>query len=101
MFGFLKTDLLGRAPPVPAAKTYHEKTKKMINHQTSYDQPDIIVRKRTKVVTEPLGPPVATFQFRYRPLGILQAQDIAPPPPQPASPSPQRDIPSRVPQKRT
>ncbi|KAL0058301.1 hypothetical protein AAF712_015035 [Marasmius tenuissimus] len=74
----------------------------MITHQTSFDQPEINIPTRTLMRTEPIGPPVAIFQFRYRPLAILQAQDIAPrPPPQPASPSPPHDSPPRVPQKRT
>ncbi|KAL0058303.1 hypothetical protein AAF712_015037 [Marasmius tenuissimus] len=87
---------------LPTDKTYHEKTKKLINHQTSYDQPDIPIEEVTRLVTEPLGPPVAIFQFRYRPLAFLQAQGIAPrPPPQRISPSPPRDGLTGMPQKRT
>ncbi|KAJ8088545.1 hypothetical protein PM082_022618 [Marasmius tenuissimus] len=98
----VRTGLAWKGNPVPVAKTFHEKTKKMITHQTSFDQPAITIRKRTEARTESLGPPVVTFQFRYRPLAILQAQGIASRPPlQSISPSPPHDSSIRIPQKRT
>ncbi|KAF9260062.1 hypothetical protein L218DRAFT_1079585 [Marasmius fiardii PR-910] len=61
----------------PEARTYHEKTKKGISHQTSF-QRTVTVPAVTDIKTEAIGGPVAVFHFRYRPLAILQAQEIAP-----------------------
>ncbi|KAK1231538.1 hypothetical protein PQX77_005330 [Marasmius sp. AFHP31] len=98
----LERNLAWKPQTIPVTRTYHEKTKKMVDHQTSFDQPAITTPSAMALNIEPIGPPVAIFQFRYRPLAVLQAQDIAPrPPPQPASPSPPRNNPPRVPQKRT
>ncbi|ESK86715.1 hypothetical protein Moror_15205 [Moniliophthora roreri MCA 2997] len=67
---------------IPAPQTFHEKAKKAIDHQTSFGDAILApVRKRSREpkVNE-YGGPVATFCFRYRPLGMLQANGIAPPP---------------------
>ncbi|KAF9260063.1 hypothetical protein L218DRAFT_907660 [Marasmius fiardii PR-910] len=66
-----------RDTPAPESKTYHEKTKKGMNHQTSF-QRSVTVPVTTSISTEIIGEPVAVFHFRYRPLAILQAQEIVP-----------------------
>ncbi|KAK1231539.1 hypothetical protein PQX77_005331 [Marasmius sp. AFHP31] len=85
----------------PESRTFHEKTKKGIGHQTSFGR-FVTTRETPFVEVGKIGPPVATFSFKYRPLGILQAQGIAPPPPatQRTSPSPPRPVPKRTTHKR-
>ncbi|KAK7031207.1 hypothetical protein VNI00_013623 [Paramarasmius palmivorus] len=79
---------------VPAPKTYHETAKKGLNHQTSF-RDELKVAQINIVKAVPVGGPVATFLFKYRPLAMLQATGIAPrPTPQRASPSPQPPAPS-------
>ncbi|KAG7089298.1 hypothetical protein E1B28_010996 [Marasmius oreades] len=81
---------------VPALTTFHEKTKKGISHQTSFHETTIVPKRRFAGVNY-IGEPVAVFHFRYRPLALLQAQDIAPrsPSAQPLSASPPRSSESR------
>ncbi|KAJ8088542.1 hypothetical protein AAF712_015034 [Marasmius tenuissimus] len=85
----------------PDTRTFHEKTKKGISHQTSFEH-SVPVPEVRAILSDKLGPPVATFHFRYRPLGILQAQDIAPRPPPTlrTSSSPPRTTPQRTSRKR-
>ncbi|KAF9260064.1 hypothetical protein L218DRAFT_963004 [Marasmius fiardii PR-910] len=64
---------------VPTSRTYHEKTTKGIDHQTSFQQ-SVTVPQFSCREAEFVGEPIAIFHFRYRPLPILQAQGIAPRP---------------------
>ncbi|KAF7305830.1 hypothetical protein HMN09_00737000 [Mycena chlorophos] len=57
----------------------HERAKKAINQRVSLGQPVPIVKRKIYDTTK-LGPPVAIFRFKYRPLDILQASGIAPRP---------------------
>ncbi|KAL0565425.1 hypothetical protein V5O48_016599 [Marasmius crinis-equi] len=71
----------------PVEKTFHETAKKCINHQTRFQPTTTAATDLIRV--EDFGEPLATFCFKYRPLGILQANGIASPPaPQRTSPSP-------------
>ncbi|KAI3609217.1 hypothetical protein WG66_010648 [Moniliophthora roreri] len=62
---------------IPQSQTFHEKSKKAVDHQTSFgaavpfDKPNI-------VNVRDYGNPVAQFRFRYRPLDMLQANGMAP-----------------------
>ncbi|KAJ8088540.1 hypothetical protein PM082_022613 [Marasmius tenuissimus] len=85
----------------PEMRIFHEKTKKGISHQTSFER-SVATHAMFFTEVERIGPPVAVFNFKYRPLGILQAEDIAPPPlaTQRTSPSPPRPVPRRTTRKR-
>ncbi|KAK0236207.1 hypothetical protein EDD85DRAFT_839830 [Armillaria nabsnona] len=67
--------------PIPDAGEYSEKTKKGIDHQVDFGDP--VVTHRTlpqHYHAVPVGNPLVVFCFKYRPLGVLRALDIAPPP---------------------
>ncbi|KAK0500136.1 hypothetical protein EDD18DRAFT_1148620 [Armillaria luteobubalina] len=69
-------------------RVYHEHNKKGIDHEASLGSPkrvESISRSwhRPFGFTKPRGDPIVTFCFKYRPLKVLQAQEIAPRP-QPA-----------------
>ncbi|KAK0480224.1 hypothetical protein IW261DRAFT_121206 [Armillaria novae-zelandiae] len=71
-------------------RVYHEHNKKGIDHEASLGSPkrvESISRSQHKPFgfTKPRGDPIITFRFKYRPLEVLQAQEIAPRP-QPAQP---------------
>ncbi|KAK0223535.1 hypothetical protein IW262DRAFT_1546114 [Armillaria fumosa] len=71
-------------------RVYHEHNKKGIDHEASPGSPkrvESISRSRHRPFgfTKPKGDPIVTFRFKYRPLEVLQAQEIAPWP-QPAQP---------------
>ncbi|KAK0205072.1 hypothetical protein DFS33DRAFT_1325261 [Desarmillaria ectypa] len=66
-------------------RVYHEHNKKGIDHEISLGSPrrvDSIIRRQHNPLcfTKPRGDPIVTFRFKYRPLDVLQAQDIAPRP---------------------
>ncbi|KAG7451413.1 uncharacterized protein BT62DRAFT_1071981 [Guyanagaster necrorhizus] len=66
-------------------RVYHEHNKKGIDHEASLGAPrhiDSINRSQHKsyYFTKPRDDPIVTFRFKYRPLDVLQAQDIAPRP---------------------
>ncbi|KAL0563692.1 hypothetical protein V5O48_018372 [Marasmius crinis-equi] len=54
--------------------------------------PAVATSEREATETESIGPPVAVFHFKYRPLAILQAQEIAPRPSQSLSASDEEPI---------
>ncbi|KAK7031159.1 hypothetical protein VNI00_013574 [Paramarasmius palmivorus] len=63
---------------IPHSQTFHEKSKKAIDHQTSFGE--AVVSTTTKWKSQHYGSTVATFRFKYRPLAMLQANGIASPP---------------------
>ncbi|KAK0469472.1 uncharacterized protein EV420DRAFT_1494636 [Desarmillaria tabescens] len=72
-------------------RVYHEHNKKGIDHEASLGSPrrvESISRSQRKPFsfTKPKGNPIVTFCFKYRPLDVLQAEDIAPRP-QPVQPA--------------
>lgn len=75
-------------------RVYHEYNKKGIDHEASLGSPkrvESISRSQHKpfCFTKPRGDPIVTFRFKYRPLEVLQAQEIAP---QPQAAQPVHDI---------
>ncbi|KAJ8088549.1 hypothetical protein PM082_022622 [Marasmius tenuissimus] len=70
----------------PTEKTFHETAKKCASHQTRFQQ-TTTTPYTTILRAQDYGPHLAALCFKYRPLGILQANGIAPLP-QPRSPSP-------------
>ncbi|KAK0469480.1 uncharacterized protein EV420DRAFT_1633905 [Desarmillaria tabescens] len=75
-----------RYKDVPEAVEYNEKTKKGIDHQIDFGDP-IITHRATGTHSHRsvcIGDPLVVFCFKYRPLSVLRALDIAPLPPGPA-----------------
>ncbi|KAJ7782354.1 hypothetical protein DFH07DRAFT_321257 [Mycena maculata] len=71
----------------------HEKSKKAVTQQITLANPVLLATPETFVNTRCLGPDIVTFKWKYRPIAILQANGIAPPPPnlkRKASPEPVR-----------
>ncbi|THU89706.1 hypothetical protein K435DRAFT_968966 [Dendrothele bispora CBS 962.96] len=83
--------------PVGQELVVHEKRKKALNHSTRFPSSKFVLNFAQKLIVFSLGAPlptrlaslkhatrvgtpVATFCFRYRPLDVLQANGIAPPP---------------------
>ncbi|KAK7031206.1 hypothetical protein VNI00_013622 [Paramarasmius palmivorus] len=85
-----KTTYEASASTLPEERKYHETAKKGFNHQTSFSHSEQTKFLAEQMITQPYGEPLVTFLFKYRPLGILQANGIAPrPAPQhPSSTSP-------------
>ncbi|KAG7089305.1 hypothetical protein E1B28_011002 [Marasmius oreades] len=73
-----KTNVPVNPTSVPPEQIFHETTKKCINHQTSFRPTTTPQKTFTDGVD--YGDPLAIFCFNYRPLGILQANGLAPPP---------------------
>ncbi|KAJ4468633.1 hypothetical protein C8J55DRAFT_524573 [Lentinula edodes] len=63
----------------PEEQTYHEKSKKGIDHQTSFGTTVYNEKSPYKIFGEPIGKYFLRFVFRYRPLEVLRAHGIAPP----------------------
>ncbi|KIY63011.1 hypothetical protein CYLTODRAFT_426460 [Cylindrobasidium torrendii FP15055 ss-10] len=64
---------------VGAQKTFHERTKKGIDHQTSFGAARYSRAKSLDTyIPIPLGPPSCLI-FKYRPMNVLQANGITPP----------------------
>ncbi|EEB91394.1 hypothetical protein MPER_10249, partial [Moniliophthora perniciosa FA553] len=62
---------------IPQSQIFHEKSKKAVDHQTSFGA--AIPSKKPRIFhVKDYGDPVAQFRFRYRPLDMLQANGIAP-----------------------
>ncbi|SJL09956.1 uncharacterized protein ARMOST_13338 [Armillaria ostoyae] len=71
--------------PIPDAGEYSEKTKKGIDHQVDFGDPVVTHRTRPQEYRSvPVGNPLVVFCFKYRPLSVLRALDIAPSPRGPA-----------------
>ncbi|KAG7451421.1 uncharacterized protein BT62DRAFT_422555 [Guyanagaster necrorhizus] len=71
--------------PIPEAGEYSEKTKKGIDHQLDFGDPIVTHQSHTsKYRSVPIGDPFIVFCFKYRPLSVLPALDIAPSPLRPA-----------------
>ncbi|KIY63013.1 hypothetical protein CYLTODRAFT_426462 [Cylindrobasidium torrendii FP15055 ss-10] len=67
------------APP-PSGKTFHERMKKGIDHQTSFGAAKLVAQESvTAYRPVPVGVPTM-LTFKYRPLNVLQANGIAPRP---------------------
>ncbi|KAF5375822.1 hypothetical protein D9757_011185 [Collybiopsis confluens] len=64
---------------LPILQTYSEKAKKGIDHLTSFSGIISGPKKTACIIGQPTGPTFLQFCFRYRPIGILRAQGIAPP----------------------
>ncbi|KAJ8092877.1 hypothetical protein PM082_023510 [Marasmius tenuissimus] len=64
-----------RSKPAPSQQTFSEKSKKGIDHQTGFGAPE--VRRARFTNARSVGDPIVTFCFKYRPLAMLQANDIA------------------------
>ncbi|PBK75993.1 hypothetical protein ARMSODRAFT_950363 [Armillaria solidipes] len=80
-------------------RVYHEHNKKGIDHEASLGSPkrvESISRSQHKpfCFTKPRGDPIVTFRFKYRPLEVLQAQEIAsrPQPTQPVHDTSKPDV---------
>ncbi|KAF9062864.1 hypothetical protein BDP27DRAFT_1427456 [Rhodocollybia butyracea] len=64
---------------LPAERTFNEKAKKGIDHQTKFGEAVGIPISKT-TCGRATGEAFLQFHFRYRPLAVLQAHGIAPPP---------------------
>ncbi|KAF5375823.1 hypothetical protein D9757_011186 [Collybiopsis confluens] len=73
----MRTESKFKALPTP--QTYSEKAKKGIDHLTSLSGTITCSRATRTVRGESIGKTFLRFRFRYRPIGILCAQGIAPP----------------------
>ncbi|KAJ7680813.1 hypothetical protein DFH06DRAFT_429550 [Mycena polygramma] len=82
IFGFVQVMSNSSPYNLPDIKL-HERSKKSVNHQIKLAEPKLLPVPQNAVSHRIIGPPLVTFVFRYRPLDILQASGIAPPPPQP------------------
>ncbi|KAJ7451849.1 hypothetical protein B0H11DRAFT_2075430 [Mycena galericulata] len=60
----------------------HERSKKAVTQQITLATPEYLAKPETFVSTRRLGSDIVRFSFKYRPLDILQANGIAPAPPQ-------------------
>ncbi|KAJ8088526.1 hypothetical protein PM082_022599 [Marasmius tenuissimus] len=70
---------LNRPRTVPSQPIVHERLKKAVDHQTTFGEA-VETRQIHFVDIKTHGSPKAVFCFKYRPLGMLQANGIAPPP---------------------
>ncbi|KAF7305821.1 hypothetical protein HMN09_00736000 [Mycena chlorophos] len=68
------------ARPSELAQTLkvHERAKKAVTQQVGLGDAEPAPQSGARVSVTRSGPPVVTFSWRYRPLDILQANDIAP-----------------------
>ncbi|KAF5375828.1 hypothetical protein D9757_011183 [Collybiopsis confluens] len=73
--------IYAREHTVPETLTYNEEKLKGSTHNTTFGQPAIDTNRILYHETEPYGDPVARFCFRYMPIDLLRAKDIAPYPP--------------------
>ncbi|KAJ7661651.1 hypothetical protein B0H17DRAFT_1212207 [Mycena rosella] len=78
--------VIGFVPVVPTAPILdikiHERSKTAVTHQIKLAEPRLLAMPQVAVSHRFIGPPIVTFAFKYRPLDILQANGIAPLPPQ-------------------
>ncbi|KAJ7933798.1 hypothetical protein B0H13DRAFT_1951990 [Mycena leptocephala] len=79
VFGFVP--VISNSATLPEIKI-HERSKKTVTQQIRLAEPKTLAVPQNAVAHRFTGPPLVTFVFRYRPLEILQANGIAPPPPQ-------------------
>ncbi|KAF9062866.1 hypothetical protein BDP27DRAFT_1300128 [Rhodocollybia butyracea] len=63
---------------LPETPTFNEKMHKSAAHNTTYGTPVVRNTRIFEHDTEPYGDPVAHFCFRYMPIDLLRAKDIAP-----------------------
>ncbi|THV06346.1 hypothetical protein K435DRAFT_960594 [Dendrothele bispora CBS 962.96] len=63
---------------IPPENQYTEEETKGKVHQVRFGEPVATQTLPTYHETETIGPPVARFCFRYAPLGLLRAKNIAP-----------------------
>ncbi|KAJ6507174.1 hypothetical protein C8R47DRAFT_1066066 [Mycena vitilis] len=82
IFGYVQAMANSSSYNLPDIKL-HERSKKSVNHQIKLAEPKLLPVPQNAVSHRIIGPPLVTFVFRYRPLDILRANGIAPPPPQP------------------
>ncbi|KAL0574146.1 hypothetical protein V5O48_007809 [Marasmius crinis-equi] len=75
----LRSQPKGNFRDTPAQVMVNERSKKAVDHQTTFGQA-INTRRTNFVDINTFGLPKAIFCFKYRPLGMLQANGIAPPP---------------------
>ncbi|KAJ7435846.1 hypothetical protein B0H11DRAFT_2256798 [Mycena galericulata] len=70
----------------------HERSKKAVTQQVTLAKPEVLTNPKPRLNVK-CGPDLVTFSFKYRPLDLLQANGITPPPPRlkrKASPLPER-----------
>ncbi|KAJ7782352.1 hypothetical protein DFH07DRAFT_321222 [Mycena maculata] len=72
------------APSIPVCSLselkVHERSKKAVTQQITLANPVALPRPENFVRSRRTGPDIVKFSFKYRPLDILQANGIAPPP---------------------
>ncbi|KIK55459.1 hypothetical protein GYMLUDRAFT_231019 [Collybiopsis luxurians FD-317 M1] len=78
---------LCKGQSVPSEQVFSEKAKKGIDHQTRFFETAIDTKPVYNVGGKARGKYFLEFHFRYRPLDVLRAHGIAPPPSPPASQS--------------
>ncbi|KAL0563691.1 hypothetical protein V5O48_018371 [Marasmius crinis-equi] len=74
-FALKQTDCLGDLEEYPYRKSFTKQPKRW-----SITRRAVAVKRHKDVEVDFIGSPVAVFHFRYRPLAILQAKEIAPRP---------------------
>ncbi|KAJ6594445.1 hypothetical protein B0H19DRAFT_1247116 [Mycena capillaripes] len=81
IFGFVP--VISNSSTLPEIKV-HERSKGTVTQQIKLAEPKVLPIRQTAIAHRFIGPPLVTFVFRYRPLGmyVLQAIGIAPVPPQ-------------------
>ncbi|KAF7357816.1 hypothetical protein MVEN_00827600 [Mycena venus] len=77
--------IFGLVPVVANSSTLseikvHERSKKSVTQQIRLAEPRMLAVPQNAVAHRFTGPPLVTFVFKYRPLDILRASGIIPPP---------------------
>ncbi|KAJ7467187.1 hypothetical protein FB451DRAFT_1260410 [Mycena latifolia] len=70
----------------------HERAKKAVTQQITLGESKQLVNPVRVFTVQRIGPDLAKFCFKYRPLDVLQANGIAPLPPRNAEPKPERAL---------
>ncbi|KAJ3909097.1 hypothetical protein F5879DRAFT_171379 [Lentinula edodes] len=73
--------LYDKSHTAPETLEFNEKDVKGSAHNTTFGKPVVDSRSVLEHETEPYGDPIARFRFRYMPIDLLRAKDIAPYPP--------------------
>ncbi|KAJ7933801.1 hypothetical protein B0H13DRAFT_1700663, partial [Mycena leptocephala] len=60
----------------------HERSKKAVTQQITLGEPEVLAKHKTRVNSQPAGPDLVKFSFKYRPADVLRANGIIPSLPQ-------------------
>ncbi|KAJ7141255.1 hypothetical protein C8R44DRAFT_866887 [Mycena epipterygia] len=66
----------------PSDIKVHERSKKAVTQQITVGNSEMLAQPAVFASSERTGPDLVTFFFKYRPIDVLRANGIAPPPPQ-------------------